>query len=285
MKIKTAIVIAALCSTMNMAAQTETTTQAQRVAELQAEAAAKAKAAQEAALAAQEAARAAQEAADAAAQEALKMEQQAPVEPLQEPKETQSGWTVAKENVKIAEEKDKAETEAAEAKINAKLQYLEAGAVPEVDGRVQWKHERDIAGMTAQQIYDAMLSFLSRMTKEPNQLERSQVVMVNENEHKIVATFQEWLTFTSNAVMLDRAKFNYILQVNCSDDHLEVLLDHVQYQYGTGKDAQNYKAEEWITDKYAVNKKHTRMFPISGKFRRKTIDRKNEIFNNIDKAF
>ena len=285
MKIKTAIVIAALCSTMNMAAQTETTTQAQRVAELQAEAAAKAKAAQEAALAAQEAARAAQEAADAAAQEALKMEQQAPVEPLQEPKEAQSGWTVAKENVKIAEEKDKAETEAAEAKINAKLQYLEAGAVPEVDGRVQWKHERDIAGMTAQQIYDAMLSFLSRMTKEPNQLERSQVVMVNENEHKIVATFQEWLTFTSNAVMLDRAKFNYILQVNCSDGHLEVLLDHVQYQYGTGKDAQNYKAEEWITDKYAVNKKHTRMFPISGKFRRKTIDRKNEIFNNIDKAF
>ena len=43
-----------------------------------------------------------------------------------------------------------------------------------------------------------------------------------------------------------------------------------------------YNAEEWITDKYAVNKKHTKLYPLSAKFRRKTIDRKDFIFNKFN---
>ena len=46
-------------------------------------------------------------------------------------------------------------------------------------------------------------------------------------------------------------------------------------------------AEEWITDKNAVNKKGTRLLPMSAKFRRATIDRVKEIFafikQNIEK--
>jgi colicin import membrane protein len=41
-------------------------------------------------------------------------------------------------------------------------------------------------------------------------------------------------------------------------------------------------AEEWISDEYAVNKKRTKLYPISGKFRRKTIDRKDFIFNKFE---
>jgi colicin import membrane protein len=44
------------------------------------------------------------------------------------------------------------------------------------------------------------------------------------------------------------------------------------------------KAEEWITDQYALNKKGTKLSRISGKFRRKTIDRKDNIFERIDAA-
>ena len=42
--------------------------------------------------------------------------------------------------------------------------------------------------------------------------------------------------------------------------------------------------EELITDHYAVNKKRTRLFPHYGKFRRHTIDLKNELFNTIANA-
>ena len=40
-------------------------------------------------------------------------------------------------------------------------------------------------------------------------------------------------------------------------------------------------AENWITDKYGLNKNKTKLSRMSGKFRKKTIDRKDEIFNTI----
>ena len=282
-----------LCLPFMAMAQTEGTTTNDRVAALQAEATAKAKAAQEAALAAQEAARAAQEAAEAAAQEAKKLSQQPEIPVSKEvspatettSQDTKEEWTtpapvpVAKSSIG-----NKAAQEASE-RTNEKLAYLEAGAVPEVDGKVQWKLEYDVPGQSAQQIYETMLQVVTNMTQEKNQLERSKVVMVNEGQHKMVATFQEWLVFTSTAISLDRTKFNYLIQANCTDGHLEVILDHVHYNYAVKDKDEHYKAEDWITDKYAVNKKRTRLYPISGKFRRKTIDRKNEIFEKIKKAF
>ena len=42
-----------------------------------------------------------------------------------------------------------------------------------------------------------------------------------------------------------------------------------------------YSAEEWITDDNAVNKKNTRLYPGTAKFRRKTIDRKDMLFETI----
>ena len=59
-------------------------------------------------------------------------------------------------------------------------------------------------------------------------------------------------------------------------------MSRIRYVYGEGKEQQRYKAEEWISDKEAVNKKNTRLLPLSGKFRRKTIDRKDFLFNKFE---
>lgn len=61
-------------------------------------------------------------------------------------------------------------------------------------------------------------------------------------------------------------------------------MSRVKYKYATQGKSETYLAEKWITDKEAVNKKHTRLYPISGKFRRKTIDRKDEIFETLREA-
>ena len=58
-------------------------------------------------------------------------------------------------------------------------------------------------------------------------------------------------------------------------------MQRVNYTYTQGNKTERYKAEEWITDDVAVNKKHTRLYPICGKFRKKTIDRKDELFKDI----
>lgn len=156
--------------------------------------------------------------------------------------------------------------------------YLAPNAVPEVNGEIQWTCDIEVAGKTAQQIYERTLAILDNIIKEPIQLERSKIAITNEKEHSIVATMQEWLTFTSNALVLDRTKMNYVLQALCSDGHLKLILDRITYNYEVQGKKEFYKAEEWINDKNAVNKKRTRLYPSSGKFRRKTIDRKNELF-------
>ena len=43
-------------------------------------------------------------------------------------------------------------------------------------------------------------------------------------------------------------------------------------------------AEEWITDEWALNKKGNKLSKYSGKFRCKTIDRKDNIFGRVCKA-
>ena len=57
---------------------------------------------------------------------------------------------------------------------------------------------------------------------------------------------------------------------------------HIRYFYEELRNPQHLKAEECITDRYAMNKKQTRLYPNTGKFRRKTVDRKDFLFNKIE---
>ena len=277
--------IVALLMALPMTALAQNTTDADKVAALQAEAAAKAQAAQEAARAAQEAARLAQEAAEAAAAEAARLSKEAAATPTAPVVEEETNWSVAPVEEKgptlTAAEQRRIEREEA---ANSLAPYLALDAVPVVDGKVKWVREFDVPGKTAQQLYDATLKQLTLMTKEERQLERSKVALINEKEHKMAATFQEWLVFTSSILSLDRTKFNYLLMAECTDGHVRLTLDHVTYNYPTQKETLNYQAEKWIVDQYSVNKKRTRLLPLSGKFRKKTIDRKEQIFNDIEKA-
>ena len=64
-------------------------------------------------------------------------------------------------------------------------------------------------------------------------------------------------------------------------------MERISYAYEMNrKDAAGMKekAEDWITDKHALNKKQTKLSPLSGKFRRKTIDRKDNIFQRVCQA-
>jgi colicin import membrane protein len=166
-------------------------------------------------------------------------------------------------------------------KENRDAKYLVPNAVPEVDGIVCWETTLQAPGKTASQIYDILLAQMEKMTTEPNQIANSNVAIQNADKHEIGAVYHEWLVFKSAALSLDRTQMNFQLIVSCSDGQANVKMKHVTYDYDLERKPQHYKAEEWITDKYCVNKKHTKLLPISGKFRRKTIDRKDFIFNKF----
>lgn len=172
-----------------------------------------------------------------------------------------------------------------EPKNIADAKYL-AGAVPVSDGKVEWVLDIDVPGKSATEIYDIMLKCLMDLTKAENQLEGSSVSLVNKQDHIIVASVKEWLVFKENFLMLDRAKFNYTLIAYCGENHLKVTMSRIYYRYEEErvKGGHLYKAEEWITDENALNRKKTKLLPGSAKFRRKTIDRKDQIFKTIEKV-
>lgn len=158
--------------------------------------------------------------------------------------------------------------------------YLK-GAVNMVDGSVEWDTTIYVPGKTAEQLYDLMLKYMTALSKQKNQKEQSNVALVNRDEHKIVTCLQENLVFSSSFISLDQAEFKYTLLTSCKDGQVDVKMYRLSYVYEVNGKKNQYKAEEWITDKYAVNKKNTRLLPISGKFRRKTIDRMHFLFTTI----
>ena len=167
-------------------------------------------------------------------------------------------------------------------KENPDAKYLVANAVPEIDGKVVFQTTLYAEGKTADEIYDILLKQLTKMTTEPNQIGGSAVVVQDREKHELGAVFHEWLVFQDKVFSLDRTQFNFQLRVTIVDGKCDVTIDHITYDYDLERKPQHYTAEEWITDKFAVNKKHTKLYPISAKFRRKTIDRKDFIFNKFN---
>lgn len=167
-------------------------------------------------------------------------------------------------------------------KDNPDAKYLVDGAVPVVDGVVCWQTTINAPGKTAKQIYDILYKQMDKMVNEPNQIANSAIVQDDKEKYELGAIFHEWLVFKNSTLSLDRTQLNFQLIVKYADGKADVKISHITYDYDLERKPVHYKAEEWITDKYAVNKKHTKLYPISAKFRRKTIDRKDFIFSKFN---
>ena len=170
------------------------------------------------------------------------------------------------------------ETEVSKEVKDAK--YLR-GAVPEVNGKVVFSTSINAPGKTADEVFDIVKTYLVKMTGEKNQ-QAASLVVDNKEKHELGATFNEWLVFKSNSIMLDQTRMLYVLKVRCSDGKADIEMTNIRYVYDEARKAMRYTAEEWITDKEALNKKGTRLLPVSAKFRRKTIDRKDFLFNKFE---
>ena len=162
---------------------------------------------------------------------------------------------------------------------NPDAKYL-AGAVPEVDGRVVFTTTIKAPGKSAKQIFDLLKADFERITKESNQFEQSRIALADSVKMQVVGNYQEWLVFKNKPLNLDRTRFFYTLIADCRDGEATIQLTRIHYLYDEERLALTYKAEEWITDKWGLN---TKLARVSGKFRRKTIDRKDYLFNRFTK--
>ncbi|MBQ0049957.1 MAG: DUF4468 domain-containing protein [Bacteroidales bacterium] len=165
--------------------------------------------------------------------------------------------------------------------------YL-AGAVPEVNGVVTFQESFRVPGKSSIQIHDVMKSWIENLVENSIPAPTNYARVVMDEPDTIVAKVCEWQVFTKRFLNLDRARFRYTLAVSIDGDRVLITQTGLAWYYGEdmeGNRGDTYRAEEWINDANALNKTRDKLLPRSGKFRRKTIDRFNELMESAMDMF
>ena len=198
----------------------------------------------------------------------------------EKPASKTSGWVIPTA-VKKNTEETKPATTAAGLKLKEDPKYLEGAVTTDENGKVVFEAEMEAPGKSAEQLYELLFDYMSGLTQDKDAIE-SRIALVNKDEHIIANLMDEWLVFNSSFISLDRTECKYNLIANISDGKVKMTINHINYTYEEGRQT-GFKlpAEEVITDKVALTKKKNDLARIFGKFRKKTIDRKDQIFNEI----
>ena len=195
-----------------------------------------------------------------------------------------AGWVVPTVTEEVEEKKVEKTAEGVVLKEDPK--YL-AGAIQlNAEGKVEFVLDTQASGKSADEIYNIVFQYMSKLIKNEQNI-NSRIALVNrnnKNEQIIACIMDEWFVFNQSFISLDRSETKYQLVATISDNHLHLSMTRIVFNYEEGRST-GFKepAENVITDKYALTKKKNDLAKIYGKFRRGTIDRKDQIFNDLTK--
>ncbi|MBQ8360871.1 MAG: DUF4468 domain-containing protein [Bacteroidaceae bacterium] len=159
--------------------------------------------------------------------------------------------------------------------------YL-AGAVPVENGKVIFTKTIE-APLSAEAMYGIVKEWIGENYQPVEERPNHKLIAENPESYEVTAGGEEWLVFTNRALSLDRTRMYYKINIICYQDKCTARLFDIRYWYDEEREGgERYKAEEWITDEWALNKKGTKLSRMSGKFRRKTVDRAEELFEDLE---
>lgn len=164
--------------------------------------------------------------------------------------------------------------------------YME-GAVPTNEaGYVYFSRDYTVTGKSRTEIFNLLKEYVQKeIVGGENHLEQARIMEAEEPDGSLVAGMEEYLYFKRKAWTMDRARFFYQLIFRISDGAFNVEMRNIRYVYDDNLATPlTYTAEKWITDAEALNKSKTKLLKVPGKFRRFTIDRKDEIFRGAAAA-
>ncbi len=169
--------------------------------------------------------------------------------------------------------------------------YL-AGAVPVKEGMVVFDKTYEVPNKSKAEIYSLLKNYTEeKVVKGEMALTQARVQQVDSLQGLIVAAVEEYMYFKRTALSTDGTRLYYQLIFQVEDGKFNAEMRRIRYIYDltdTPSTEANpdvcFSAEDWITDKEALNRKQTKLLKMPGKFRRFTIDRKNELFSGAAAA-
>lgn len=161
----------------------------------------------------------------------------------------------------------------------AEPQY-QTGTVPVVNGKVTFEEIIPAAGLSTTEIIERVNGWISRRYVEPT------VISVKRYESgqpgTIIIKGEEYIVFRNTFFVLNRARAYYYLTITAKEGSCTFNMSRITYWHDDEdeKGGVHMKAEKWITDETAFDK-DGKLKNFEGKFRRKTIDLKNQLIEEI----
>ena len=169
------------------------------------------------------------------------------------------------------------------------------GAVPVVNGKVAFEEVIQAEGLSAEEIETRVNEWIKRRFTKPTVI--SSMRFDSEQPNTTIVKSEEYIVFKNTFLVLSRARIYYYLTITAEDGQCTFNMSRITYWYddedekgGIKMKAENWitdekggikmKAENWITDEMAFNKKG-RLKKFEGKFRRKTIDLKELLIEEL----
>lgn len=156
------------------------------------------------------------------------------------------------------------------------------GTVPVINGKVTFETSIATDGLTAAQVEERMNNWLSTRFVEPTVISAKK--FEDEQPGTTIIKCEEYIVFTNKFFVLNRARIYYYLTLTATDEGCKFNMSRITYWHDDEdeKGGLKMKAEEWITDEYAFNKKGG-LKNFEGKFRTKTIDLKDTLIEELKK--
>lgn len=161
------------------------------------------------------------------------------------------------------------------------------GAVPEDEnGNVYFTQVVDIPeGMSADVCYEILFNWAKGRFAQPY-AQAGRILNDDANTRRFIFHVDQIIVFKSTALVGDESKISYNFSVAVKDGKYTMTMTDIKYRYEEGREGGGkvFPAEDWITDKEAYNRKGTKFLKSTGKFRIKTIDLKNLLFQKATDA-
>lgn len=161
------------------------------------------------------------------------------------------------------------------------------GAVPvDENGMVCFSQSFDIpAGMTEDQCYELLLNWAKGRFALPY-ANAGRILNEDAQAHRFIFHVDQMIHFKSTPLSADESKISYNYSVSVKDGKYTMKMTDIKYRYEEGREGGGkiFPAEDWITDKEAYNRKGTKFLKSTGKFRIKTIDLKDILFQKAFEA-
>jgi len=161
------------------------------------------------------------------------------------------------------------------------------GAVPQDEnGNVYFSQTMQIpAGMDADKCYEILMNWAKGRFALPY-AQAGRILSEDGRTHRFVFHVDQIIVFKSTALVADESKISYNFSVAVQDGQFTMKMTDIKYRYEEGREGGGkiFPAEDWITDKEAYNRKGTKFLKSTGKFRIKTIDLKDLLFQKATDA-